>query len=93
MTAAELTPQIQDKRQEKKAGRYLPALVVIITIIAQLVALNGIERLNPIDYGYIRYFTILPVVSVAYLYGVVFGLLLASFFGLLFLVQTFWLIS
>lgn len=93
MTAAELTPQIQDKRQEKKAGRYLPALVVIITIIAQLVALNGIERLNPIDYGYIRYFTILPVVSVAYLYGVVFGLLLASFFGLLFLVETFWLIS
>ncbi len=93
MSSAEISQAVQKERPIRSAGRYLPLIVVITAVIAQLAVLNGIERLDPIRYGYIRYFSILPVVSVAYFYGVVLGLLAATFFGLIFLVETFWSIA
>jgi len=93
MSTAELSRSVQKDRPARSAGRYLPLFVVITAVIAQLAVLNGIERLDPVQYGYIRYFSILPVVSVAYFYGVVLGLLNATFFGLIFLVETFWSIG
>ncbi len=93
MSASEFSTRLPQDRPARRAGRYLPLYLVFIAVIAQLVVLNGVERLDPVQYGYIRYLSILPVVSSAYFYGVTFGLYAATFFGVIFLIETFWMIG
>lgn len=93
MSASEAPATIQNSPINRLGRGQLPLLVVLVSIIVLLAVLNAIERLDPIRYGYVRYITILPVVSVAYFYGVTFGLLVASFFGVIFLVETLWMIN
>lgn len=93
MSAADFPAQTQHDLPARRTERNLPLFLVFVAVIAQLVALNGIERLDPLEYGYIRYLSIVPVVSVAYFYGVTYGLYAATFFGLIFLIETFWIIA
>jgi len=93
MNATEFPPQGESFSPEKKQRRFLPLLLIFVAVIAQLAVIFGIERLNPVEYGFIRYFSILPVVSVAYFYGVTLGLYVATFFSLIFIAEVFWFID
>jgi len=93
MSALNLRLQSKSDRLEKRADKELPFLIHLIVVVSLLAVLNTTEQLDPIRFNYVRYFAILPVVSVAFYFGVSEGLAVATFFGLIFVIEAIWLIS
>ena len=73
--------------------RDIALLVISFLIMVLLGTLNFTESYDPIGFGFVRFISILPVVSVAYFFGVTAALVTAGVFTLLFVFEIPWIIS
>ncbi len=84
-------------RQKYPRIKARPRDVAMVTIsffsMILLVILNFTERVDAEIFGFVRFISILPVVSVAYFFGVVPGLLAAGVFSLIFILEIPWMIA